>query len=125
MSALAGLEVDVESMILLEAKPCAGESDQDIVAGAWNFERINTLYEEELRVLDSRPQGLLKDEPAARTFQRWAADERSTWQAAIHADPLLPTRLLPKNYLGRKVWQTRLRTIAQGAIQMRSFAAEA
>jgi DNA-binding transcriptional regulator PaaX len=122
-SALAGMEVDVESLILLEARPCAGESDQDIVVGAWNFERINSLYQEELRILESRPPGPLTDEPAARAFQRWAAKERAAWQVAVNSDPLLPERLLPKSYLGRNVWRTRLRTIAQGAIQMRSFAA--
>lgn len=124
-SVLASLELDVESLILLEAKPCAGESNQDIVNGAWDFEKINTLYEEELCVLNSRPQGLLADEQAAQAFQRWTEQERLAWQAAVNADPLLPERLLPKNYLGRKVWRARLRTIAQGAIQMRSFAAEA
>jgi hypothetical protein len=38
---LTGGKIDVESLILLQARPCAGESDEQIVAGAWDFERIN------------------------------------------------------------------------------------
>jgi phenylacetic acid degradation operon negative regulatory protein len=38
---LATGPVDVESLILLEARPCAGESNADIVAGAWDSDAIN------------------------------------------------------------------------------------
>jgi DNA-binding transcriptional regulator PaaX len=32
---LGGGKINVESLILLEARPCAGESDAEMVAGAW------------------------------------------------------------------------------------------
>jgi len=53
---LVGGAINVESLILLEARPCAGESDEQIVAGAWDFERINGLYRRLLKILDQRPQ---------------------------------------------------------------------
>jgi hypothetical protein len=50
---LVGARIDVASLLLLEAQPCAGESDAEIVAGAWDFERINQHY---LRLMkDSGP----------------------------------------------------------------------
>jgi DNA-binding transcriptional regulator PaaX len=121
---LAGMDVDVESLIFLEATPCAGESDQDMVTGAWDFDEINCRYEEELSVLAARPEGRLTDEATAQAFQRWTEKERATWQEAIKLDPLLPERLLPKGYQGRKVWRRRLQCIARAADQIRSFVAK-
>jgi hypothetical protein len=40
---LGGGSINVESLILLEARPCAGASDAEMVAGAWDFERIKPL----------------------------------------------------------------------------------
>src|SRR6185503_18936296 len=51
---LTGSRVTVESLILLEARPCAGESDQEIVAGAWDFPAINRGYELHRKVLEVR-----------------------------------------------------------------------
>jgi hypothetical protein len=56
---LGGGKINVESLLLLEAQPCAGESDAEIVAGAWDFERINYRYARHLKVLNERPGGAL------------------------------------------------------------------
>lgn len=37
---LAGGKVKVASLLLLEAQPAAGESDAEIVTGAWDFPEI-------------------------------------------------------------------------------------
>ena len=50
-------KINVESLILLEARPCAGESDAEIVAGAWDFERINHFYARHLKFLGEKPGG--------------------------------------------------------------------
>ena len=68
---LAGNAVDVESLILLEAKPCSGESDAEIVAGAWDFDAINRRYAKHLEVLQQCPHGHLDTAADARAFQRW------------------------------------------------------
>jgi DNA-binding transcriptional regulator PaaX len=119
--ALSGSRVDVESLILLEARPCAGESDEDIVSGAWDFEGINARYARCLQILKNRPTARLGSDGASQTFRRWAAQERAAWLAAASADPLLPRRLLPAGYLGCKVWHARKQTVARITDQIISF----
>src|SRR5262245_9872391 len=63
---LVGSNIDVESLILLEARPCAGESDAEIVVGAWDFGAINHRYSRHLKILDERPPGALRDEGSAK-----------------------------------------------------------
>lgn len=118
---LAGSRVNVESLLLLEARPCAGESDQEIVAGAWDFAAINRGYGRHIRVLDRRPAQPLRDAAAARSLRQWAAAERQAWLAAVGKDPLLPEALLPQGYLGREAWQRRAKTLNAAANQVRSF----
>ncbi len=65
---LGGEKINVESLIPLEARPCAGESDEQIVAGAWDFERINKLYTHHLKVLKQRLTGLLRTEAGAKSL---------------------------------------------------------
>ena len=114
-------KIDVESLILLEARPCAGESDGDIVAGAWDFDGINALYREHLATLKEKPSGVLKDLTTWRALDRWAAKERTAWAAAAGADPFLPERILPAGYLGKKAWTKRQRVLGQAARQLHCF----
>jgi len=107
--ALAGLTVDVESLILLEARPIAGESDRDIVRGAWDFAAINKRYTAYLAVLQARPKELVAVPGAARKLKDWAGRERTAWLHAIASDPLLPRALWPAGYLGPRAWEKRKR----------------
>jgi DNA-binding transcriptional regulator PaaX len=118
---LEGGDVNVKSLLLLEARPCAGERDAHIVDGAWDFERINRHYVHHLKILDQRPNGHLRDAAAAKALQRWATDEKSAWLAASTLDPLLPERLLPRDYLGQQAWQRRKRVLRQAGQQLRTF----
>ena len=118
---LAGGSVSVESLILLEAHPCAGESEAEIVAGAWDFERINHLYTKHAEVLARRPRATPKNETAARTLRKWLLEERQTWFEAVTADPLLPECLHPQGYRGVGAWRARLRDMGGAATQIRSF----
>jgi phenylacetic acid degradation operon negative regulatory protein len=118
---LAGSEVSVESLLFLDARPAAGERDAEIVAGAWEFKRINAAYERHLSVLARMPQVRLSDEPAAMAFREWAGQERLLWLEAVTLDPLLPERLLPKDYLGRKAWRKRVEILGSAAQIARSF----
>jgi CRISPR-associated endonuclease Cas2 len=110
--ALAGATINVESLILLEARACAGESDEEIVAGAWDFNRINDRYSRYLKVLGARPTGT-ENRAGATRFLRWMSEERETWLEAITNDPLLPARLLPPHYLGRQAWRRRWEVMRQ------------
>ena len=90
-----------------------GESraDAEIVAGAWDFERINRRYARHLKVLAERPGGALRNDAAAKALLRWAAAERETWLDAVTNDPLLPGRILPSDYLGQQAWRRRVEVL--------------
>ena len=70
---LAGGQTNVETLLLLEARPAAGESDAEIVDGAWNFAQLNRRYSHYLEVLDRSLAGEfedLKDPVAAKALRR-------------------------------------------------------
>jgi phenylacetic acid degradation operon negative regulatory protein len=113
--------VDVGSLILLEARPCAGETDEQIVASAWNFNEINDRYAECQKVLARRPRLRLCTATAASTFHRWLREERGAWLEAVTRDPLLPECLLPTEYLGREVWRQRSEVMEEASNQIRGF----
>ena len=118
---LADDPTDVESLIVLEARPCAGETDSEIVAGAWDFAKINACYTAYQRLLARRPRNHLNTKTAATIFHRWLREEQYAWKAAMENDPLLPTCLLPREYGGRDAWRDRLEVMGQAAEQMRTF----
>jgi len=118
---LADGPVDVGSLILLEARPCAGERDEEIVAGAWNFDDINARYAACQAVLARRPRSRVNSSTMASAFHRWFRDERETWLEATLKDPFLPKSLLPPGYIGREVWRQRLAVMSEASKQMRAF----
>jgi phenylacetic acid degradation operon negative regulatory protein len=119
--ALQGAAVDVESLILLEARPAAGESDSEIVSGAWDFTEINKRYASVLKVLQSRPCEPLDGLPAAQRLKDWARRERAGWLHAVAIDPLLPRSLWPRGYLGERVWKQRLKEFRQAGRHLAGF----
>ncbi len=114
-------QINVESLILLEARPCAGESDAEIVTGAWDFEQINHRYARHLKVLEEWPASTPKNEASSRMLLRWAELERKAWIKAVSNDPLLPERILPSNYLGQKSWNRRIAVLRKAGRQLRKF----
>lgn len=118
---LGGGKINVESLLLLEMRPCAGASDNDIVAGAWDFEHINHRYTCYLKVLKERPRGALQNGAMAEAWQRWAAVEREAWLDAVTNDPLLPERLLPSDYLGKTAWRRRVEVLRDAGKRLRTF----
>jgi DNA-binding transcriptional regulator PaaX len=118
---LVGGKINVESLILLEARPCAGESDSEIVAGAWDFERINHRYARHLKILGERPYGALGNETAAKALRCWATAEREAWLDAVTRDPLLPERILPPDYLGQQAWRQRIKVLRKAGRQLHTF----
>ena len=108
----AGSE-EVESFLTLEARPCSGESDEAMVSGAWDFQRINRLHQECLRVLKSSPRRKAGEARDNERLLRWASQERAAWQAVLRNDPFLPTTLLPAGYVGQEVWSVRTKVLRQ------------
>lgn len=103
---LLGLDIDVEMLTLMEARPCGGESDSDLVAGAWDFARINRDYEVYLEVLEDMPFS-----KSGRSWSAWIEVEWKAWRRALSGDPLLPAELLPAGYRGREVFQRRMKSL--------------
>jgi phenylacetic acid degradation operon negative regulatory protein len=118
---LAGGKINVESLLLLEARPCAGERDEEIVTGAWDFKAINRLYARHLKLLEQLPKAPFDGNDSARALQQWAAAERAAWRLAVEGDPLLPKRLLPADYLGQRAWQERVAVLRRARRQLTAF----
>jgi hypothetical protein len=85
-------------------RPGEGRDFAEIVAGAWDFERINRRYARHLKILGERPGGALRNDAAAKALLRWTAAAREAWLKALTNDPLLPGRILPSDYLGQQAW---------------------
>ena len=118
---LEGGKISVGSLLLLDARPCAGESDEEIVESAWNFDAINSLYDRCEELLGHAPTGAIKTRTEAEKFQTWSKREHASWLEAVRADPLLPRRLLPKGYRGERLWSKRKKVLARTARFIRSF----
>lgn len=118
---LAGGPVNVESMIFLDARPCAGETDAEIVAGAWDFVEVNRRYAQYQKVLHQHPTRRLHGVAGAKALHQWLRLERIAWLKVMDCDPLLPATLLPPDYAGRTIWRERLEVMADAGRQMRSF----
>jgi len=121
---LANGPVNVESLLVLEAQPCTGETDNDIVAGAWNFDFINERYSRHQEILSRRPAVPVNTCAATKAFHLWLKEEREAWVDALSSDPLLPAELLPVGYAGRTAWQRRKRIMSEAGEQMRGFKIE-
>lgn len=114
-------KVDTGSLLFFEAKACAGESDKDIVREAWDFERINALYQKHLTILKRRPTLRSGKREHARRLRNWAAEEFKAWGDVMVHDPLLPRALLPEGYLGMKSWRRRIETLARARRDVADF----
>jgi phenylacetic acid degradation operon negative regulatory protein len=118
---LAGSKVDVGSLIFLQARPCTGESDAEIVLSAWDFTTINLRYQRYREVLASRPQIRSDGGMETLAMHGWLHAECESWFNAVKLDPLLPACLLPPGYAGREAWHERRVAMVQIGEQMRSF----
>ena len=95
-------------LILLNSNSKGRAVDSRMVRAAWDFERINHLYAKELAVLRMLEDGHL---PSLEALLEWGKLENEAWHEAVTLDPLLPEQLVPRDYLGKKVWRLRHRTL--------------
>jgi len=110
---LATQEGEDCSMISMraEAGGVGGASDAQIVAAAWDFEKINAAYRE---YNEFAAVGIPR-RPTPEGARSWAEEEGFRWRQAVRFDPLLPAALLPPGYLGRRVWATRKKLLRKAA----------
>ncbi len=94
------------SILIMEGSPISGPKrrvDKEIVKTAWDFEELNKRYQRYLRILN---QASSKAGSAD-----WQKKEHQAWMRAIKRDPLLPSSLLPSDYLGKKAWKQRAKVL--------------
>lgn len=108
---LIGIKTGMKSLLCLDASPTLQGCDSDLVTDSWDFDKINSLYNRHLQVLQSRPSGRAGGKEAFKPLRQWMNQEYRAWRAAIDEDPLLPEQLLPASYLGQKSWHLRLREL--------------
>ncbi|MBL9168893.1 MAG: hypothetical protein JNN07_14230 [Verrucomicrobiales bacterium] len=114
-------EADVESLVLLEATPIAGESNSDIVSGAWNFSLINQRYESHGNILAQKPTIADREPTSAGRLLEWARQELAAWEAVMEVDPLLPRVLLPADYRGMEAWGKRKQVMGEVGALLREL----
>ncbi len=114
-------KIHAESFTVLEGRPAAGESDMDLVEGAWDFEEINKRYRCFEEVLREVPKLKLLDESAAVDLRDWWRREREAWIDAVSIDPLLPRALWPEGYRGEIAWQARVKCLGRAARKAMDF----
>ena len=108
---------DAASFTLLESRCAPGFSNQALVTGAWKFDEIQEQYRHYLQFASQSGERLRRERLHPRDLFAMLREERTRWFAAFEPDPLLPSSLLPKDYLGQKAWRTRQDLL-------RSFAAQ-
>jgi len=108
---LSGGPVNPTTLILLEGRPCGEEADADLVNGAWDFPEINSRYAQCLETLERFSTISLQDQRGPTGLHQWAKQEREAWLSAVAMDPLLPERLLPRDYLGQSTWRRRVQVL--------------
>ncbi len=99
---------------LFESKTVLGMSSESIVLAAWDFDRLHDIqkrfcdvYEENLDVL----QGKVTSDP--EELLSLATAELDAFRSAFVLDPLLPTQLLPHDYLGKRAYDLHLKIVEQ------------
>lgn len=115
----AGACVEVESLTLFEGRPAGGESDQDLVRGAWSFGAVQQCYDAWTRVAGQAPRMRSGGEAEWRVVRQWAHRERAAWAAAVACDPFLPMSLLPAGYAGQRCWAQRIEILGNLAADIR------
>jgi len=108
---LGEAKVQPDTFLVLEGRPAAGESDNEIVEAAWDFTLINQRYEQCLALYRKNP-------PLGPRLAEWGRQENAAWKNATLLDPLLPSALLPPGYLGREVLRRRKQAFAHIARSM-------
>ena len=101
--ALQEFRDNVESLTILEARCCAGYSNDALVRGAWPFHEINQRYGAYLHLTQTDLRNVLRS-PTPSAVLNWLHRERAAWKHALAVDPLLPRQLCPKDYLGERAW---------------------
>ncbi len=112
-SLVTGDDPDCTHLLLLLADSKGQKADAKMVEGAWDFEAINATYLQLQSILDRFPQVARRN--TRESLADWTTSENAASRACLRMDPLLPAQLLPKYYVGRKIWSHRHKILAEAA----------
>ncbi|HYT60892.1 MAG TPA: hypothetical protein VEL06_12020 [Haliangiales bacterium] len=111
---LKHLKLSPESFTIIEGEPVPPDHDRDLVQAAWDFAAINRLYIKAIGLYEAAPEWSESARPSLLQRQHWLVNQRQAWLEAVSLDPLLPQRLWPDGYQGRRAFE--FRTAAFGRI---------
>jgi len=112
LKTLHSLTPDPGTIIAMESRTIQGRGDCDIVQSAWRHEELRRLHRDHLDLLKQRPKGRWRQNPTWPDLAAWLEIELESWREISLLDPLLPSTLIPGNYLGKKVWDHRTKALA-------------
>jgi DNA-binding transcriptional regulator PaaX len=113
MQVLTDERISVESLLFMEGRPAGGETDAELVAGGWDFEKLARLHAVYLKFLETRPRAGRAGKGGG--WAAWLVAEERAWREIVRHDPFLPSVLLPRDYAGRAVWEARRKAFSASA----------
>ncbi len=94
---------------LLESRTVLHLDQQEMVRNAWDFDHLYELHSWYLEVFGENLSFLDQPTHAEKDLMTLLYQESEAYIQTMQLDPLLPENLHPKNYLGRDVWDLRVR----------------
>jgi phenylacetic acid degradation operon negative regulatory protein len=98
---------------LLESRTVLHLDQQEMVLNAWDFDWLHKLHARYLNVFEENLAQLERPTHTQEDLMELLRQESEAYIHAMRPDPLLPNELLPKNYLGKKIWKLRTRLRAK------------
>jgi phenylacetic acid degradation operon negative regulatory protein len=109
---------DLSHLMVMETVPVGRSLNRRMALAAWDFGKINRLYEAQMSIA-RKPPGVTE---SRKSLQRWMKRENDAWLKAVWEDPLLPQALHPAGYLGVKAWKLRRRSLRKVGPLIRAWA---
>jgi phenylacetic acid degradation operon negative regulatory protein len=101
--------VSVESLVFMEGGPAGGETNEALVWGAWEFQKLEKAHVAYRKLLKLQPgMGRLV---RRSEWTAWLKAEQRAWREILRLDPFLPEALWPQRYEGRTIWRARLEAL--------------
>ena len=89
---------------LLESRTVLHQETAELVRDSWNFEWLGNLHRRYLSVFVKNLQLLQQNPPEREPLMNLLHQESEAYIQCMRSDPLLPNPLLPRGYIGKKVF---------------------
>jgi DNA-binding transcriptional regulator PaaX len=102
---------DAASFTVLLSRCAPGFTNASLVTGAWPWAMIHDRYQRYLDFAATAKKALQGSPMHPRELFAWIRRERGIWSEAFDLDPFLPRELWPKDYLGERARDGRVRLL--------------